>query len=199
MQKKRGFTLIELLVVIAIIGLLATIITASLGSARQKGRDAQRIANIRVIQTSLELYYNDNLRYPTNIYAGSGSLSPNYISVVPVDPGGSMTPSGCSASPGSAGCYVYSASAFSNSSVCNASNPAVKYHLGVALEQSNNSVLSSDVDAAVQNFATTGYTVCTGGAGDFSGLSAPVSPAACTSVAGSAQPGGTETCYDATN
>lgn len=60
----KGFTLVELLVVIAIIGLLSTVAVVSLNSARTKSRDAKRVADIKQIQTALELFFNDNTRYP---------------------------------------------------------------------------------------------------------------------------------------
>jgi len=56
----NGFTLIELLVVIAIIGVLASVVLASLNSARAAARDAVRISEVRQLQTALELYANNN-------------------------------------------------------------------------------------------------------------------------------------------
>lgn len=64
MNKSRGFTLIELLVVIAIIGLLASVVMASLNSARGKALDAKRASEMKSIQTALELYYMANNSYP---------------------------------------------------------------------------------------------------------------------------------------
>ncbi len=63
--KTKGFTLIELLVVIAIISLLSSIVLVSLKTARIKGRDAQRISDVRQMQAALELYYLKNGAYPT--------------------------------------------------------------------------------------------------------------------------------------
>ncbi len=83
--KNGGFTLIELLVVIAIIGILASVVLASLNTARQKSRDARRIADVKQIQNALELYYDSN----SNVYPDAlSALITTYIPVVPNDPSG---------------------------------------------------------------------------------------------------------------
>lgn len=89
----RGFTLIELLVVIAIIGILSSVVLASLNTARTKGQDATRISNVKSLETALELYYNDYNTYPQSP-VGNGdvlltdptlnaALVPTYIGSMP--------------------------------------------------------------------------------------------------------------------
>lgn len=57
---QRGFTLIELLVVIAIIGILASVVLASLNSARNKGSDAAIKSNLANMRAQAELFYDNN-------------------------------------------------------------------------------------------------------------------------------------------
>ncbi len=62
MQKistRKGFTLIELLVVIAIIGMLSSIVFASLNSARVKGRIAGMQGSMHSAQTAALLCMDD--------------------------------------------------------------------------------------------------------------------------------------------
>jgi type II secretory pathway pseudopilin PulG len=53
-------------VVISIIGLLSSVVMASLNTARSKARDSKRIQDIRQIQLALELYKNDTVSYPSS-------------------------------------------------------------------------------------------------------------------------------------
>jgi prepilin-type N-terminal cleavage/methylation domain-containing protein len=68
---EKGFTLIELLVVIAIIGILASVVLASLNSARNKGADAATKANLANARAQAELHY-DNLGSSYNNVCGNG-------------------------------------------------------------------------------------------------------------------------------
>ncbi|MEN9604343.1 MAG: hypothetical protein RJB39_28 [Candidatus Parcubacteria bacterium] len=65
-SNQQGFTLIELLVVIAIIGLLTSIVSASLSTARAKARDAKRQAEVHSIEKALSLYSIDHRGYLPN-------------------------------------------------------------------------------------------------------------------------------------
>jgi len=101
-MNKKGFTLIELLIVVAIIGLLSTLAVVALGSARVKARDSKRLADLKQLQTALELYYTDQNAYPAgagialgatdyaclNSVAGftTAGCANAYMGQVPVDP-----------------------------------------------------------------------------------------------------------------
>ena len=111
-MNKRGFTLIELLVVIAIIGMLSSVVLASLNTARASSRDSRRIQDIQQVRTALELYYQENGRYPIQAswtgtsegcYSGTSDpdasipgLAPDFIGQVPEDP-----------KPVGGSCYLY--------------------------------------------------------------------------------------------
>ena len=58
LNRQKGFTLIELLVVIAIIGILSSVVLASLNTARGKGANAAVKANISNLRAAAEIYYD---------------------------------------------------------------------------------------------------------------------------------------------
>lgn len=101
----KGFTLIELLVVVFIIGLLAGLVIINVNNSRKTARDAKRVANLKSIQTALEMYNQKAGTYPTTLNGTNAEwqssttcgdftrtsswlsvLVPTYISVLPTDP-----------------------------------------------------------------------------------------------------------------
>ncbi len=146
-REKRGFTLIEILVVVAIIAVLASVVLVGLGPTQQTARDARRLSDIREVQNALELYYYKCGYYPGSASGGTcaagspgsdwnglaGTLGGANIGVsassIPSDPSANRTYG-----------YAY-----------NTGNTT--YVLGAALENPNNSVLTS-----YSAPSTSGYT-----------------------------------------
>lgn len=139
--KEHGFTLIELLVVISIIGLLFSVVAASLSSARIKARDARRIEDLRQIRIALDLFFDSNGYYPQSNCgwdctgfrysyntASWGALTDDlapYITSLPKDPINSRC------APWNSNCYSYTYGNVGR----NTYNPT--YDLTAQLEDSN--------------------------------------------------------------
>lgn len=68
----RGFTLIELLVVVAIIAILAALLLPSLGRAREMGKRAACLGNLRSLNLATRMYLDDNnnFMYPAILNYG---------------------------------------------------------------------------------------------------------------------------------
>ena len=115
-QLQLGFTLVELLVVVVILSILVTVVYIDFGEVRAISRDTLRQQSLEELQIALELYKNQQGRYP---HAGCEStpndnaskwvtkgavsgdsfvscdeyiagLTPDYLSVLPLDPGGEL-------------------------------------------------------------------------------------------------------------
>lgn len=83
-SKKLGFTLIELLVVISIVSVLSSTVLVALSGAKTKGRDAQRITQIKEVQKALAIYYLNHGDYPDNpnVLGFNDSIPHNWVDMM---------------------------------------------------------------------------------------------------------------------
>ena len=160
-NSKKGFSLVEILIVIAIIGILSSVILASLTVARQKSRDAKRVAEMWQIKRGLDIYFDGAQSYPSTTPVCSPACprpsdddvrlqllnQSDFLPSTPIPPPG-----------GADQYYVYRGvyDVAGTPTECDIAAPAgttcTRYELGVSLERSDNVVLQSDADKSVGAF-----------------------------------------------
>ncbi|MGE5625741.1 MAG: type II secretion system major pseudopilin GspG [Bacillota bacterium] len=98
-KTQSGFTLIEIMVVVVILGILASIIIPKIMDKPDEARIVKAKQDIRVLESTLDMYKLDNYVYPTTdqglqalVAKPSGDPQPphwkQYIDRLPLDPWG---------------------------------------------------------------------------------------------------------------
>lgn len=81
LSNRKGFTLVELLVVISIIGILSAIAIPKFTSATATARGAKIQADLRTIDSAIQIYYASAGSYPASV----ATLVPSLIATVPAE------------------------------------------------------------------------------------------------------------------
>lgn len=135
-KNQKGFTLIEMLIVVAIIGILSAVILVGLGPTQRTGRDARRLADLKQVQTALELYFQKEGQYPNaNSWTDLRNALKNAqigVSDIPNDPTKGQD-------------YLYSVN-----------SPGSSYVLGAKLEDKNNPAWKSSISPSPGSYPNTG-------------------------------------------
>src|SRR5690348_7056671 len=91
-QTRKGFTLIELMIAISIVAILGTVGFTAFNQSQLRARDAKRKQDLRSISQALELYYQQNKRFPcSGVNSVQNSVSGTWLSDVT---GCNFTPTG---------------------------------------------------------------------------------------------------------
>lgn len=85
MSNRKGFTLVELLVVVAIIGILAAIAVPKFTEASDTARGAKIIADLRSIESAMQIYRASN---PTTLITINAVTGTAYFQSTPKPPVG---------------------------------------------------------------------------------------------------------------
>ncbi len=150
---KKGFTLIEILIVVAIITVLASFVLIGLGPTQRAGRDARRIADLRQVQTGLELYFSKCGYYPGNTQANSPCAArsgnpADWTALSDALKGSGLGITNVPNDPKAGANYSYG------------STDGSGYVLAATLEDANNSALAGDADGTLQGVSCDDPVYC---------------------------------------
>lgn len=85
-KNQTGFAILELIILVFIVLIFIVVLLSSYLLAQAKTRDAQRLADIKQIQTALKVFYTDNGFYPETLGTGEPKGIEDFLKYWPQAP-----------------------------------------------------------------------------------------------------------------